>query len=113
MNIKLDKSGGLTEALAMQAAARLAGLKVMVGCMVSTSLAMAPALILAQNADWVDTRRSSAPRRGPHARPVLCRRVHPAAFVRALGMKKQSSIPAPCEDERSATASAPITAMLR
>jgi L-Ala-D/L-Glu epimerase len=54
VNIKLDKSGGLTEALAMQAAARLAGLKVMVGCMVSTSLAMAPALILAQNADWVD-----------------------------------------------------------
>jgi L-Ala-D/L-Glu epimerase len=54
VNIKLDKAGGLTEALAMLDAARAVGLKVMVGCMVSTSLAMAPALILAQNADWVD-----------------------------------------------------------
>jgi L-alanine-DL-glutamate epimerase-like enolase superfamily enzyme len=54
VNIKLDKAGGLTEGLAMLQAARAVGLKVMVGCMVSTSLAMAPALILAQNADWVD-----------------------------------------------------------
>lgn len=54
VNIKLDKAGGLTEALAMAEAARAAGLKIMVGCMVSTSLAMAPALILAQKADWVD-----------------------------------------------------------
>ena len=54
VNIKLDKAGGLTEALAMADAARQAGLKIMVGCMVSTSLAMAPAMILAQRADWVD-----------------------------------------------------------
>ncbi len=54
VNIKLDKAGGLTEALVMAHAAREAGLKIMVGCMVSTSLAMAPALILAQDADWVD-----------------------------------------------------------
>ena len=54
VNIKLDKTGGLTEALAMADAARGAGLKIMVGCMVSTSLAMAPAMILAQRADWVD-----------------------------------------------------------
>jgi L-alanine-DL-glutamate epimerase-like enolase superfamily enzyme len=54
VNIKLDKTGGLTEALATTAAARALGLKVMVGCMVATSLAMAPALILAQDADWVD-----------------------------------------------------------
>jgi len=54
VNIKLDKAGGLTEALAMADAARQAGLKIMVGCMVSTSLAMAPAMILAQQADWVD-----------------------------------------------------------
>lgn len=54
VNIKLDKAGGLTEALAMMEAARDAGMKVMVGCMVATSLAMAPALILAQEADWVD-----------------------------------------------------------
>ncbi len=43
VNIKLDKAGGLTEALAMRAAARHAGLRIMVGCMLSTSLAMAPA----------------------------------------------------------------------
>lgn len=54
VNIKLDKTGGLTEALAMADAARKLGLKIMTGCMVSTSLAMTPALILAQSADWVD-----------------------------------------------------------
>lgn len=53
-NIKLDKTGGLTEALATMAEARGLGLKIMVGCMVATSLAMAPALILAQDAEWVD-----------------------------------------------------------
>ena len=54
VNIKLDKTGGLTEALAMKAAAQAAGLKVMVGCMIGTSLSMAPALLVAQGADWVD-----------------------------------------------------------
>jgi L-alanine-DL-glutamate epimerase-like enolase superfamily enzyme len=54
VNIKLDKTGGLTEALDMAGAARRAGMKIMVGCMVATSLAMAPALIVAQQADWVD-----------------------------------------------------------
>jgi L-Ala-D/L-Glu epimerase / N-acetyl-D-glutamate racemase len=54
VNIKLDKAGGLTEALALAADARAAGLRIMVGCMVATSLAMAPALLLAQDADWVD-----------------------------------------------------------
>ena len=54
VNIKLDKTGGLTEALAMSEQARLRGLKIMAGCMVATSLAMAPALLLAQTADWVD-----------------------------------------------------------
>ncbi len=54
VNIKLDKTGGLTEALAVLHAARAEGLGVMVGCMVGTSLAMAPALLLAQSADWVD-----------------------------------------------------------
>jgi L-alanine-DL-glutamate epimerase-like enolase superfamily enzyme len=54
VNIKLDKAGGLTEALALAAEARAAGLMIMVGCMVSTSLAMAPALLAAQTADWVD-----------------------------------------------------------
>jgi L-alanine-DL-glutamate epimerase-like enolase superfamily enzyme len=54
VNIKLDKAGGLTEAMAMAEAARAAGLKVMVGSMVATSLAVAPAFLLAQGADWVD-----------------------------------------------------------
>jgi L-Ala-D/L-Glu epimerase len=54
VNIKLDKTGGLTEALIMVQAARAANLKIMTGCMVATSLAMAPALIIAQYADWVD-----------------------------------------------------------
>jgi L-alanine-DL-glutamate epimerase-like enolase superfamily enzyme len=54
LNIKLDKAGGLTEALALAKEARAAGFKIMVGCMVSTSLAIAPAILLAQGADWVD-----------------------------------------------------------
>jgi len=54
INIKLDKAGGLTEALALREAANELGLKVMVGCMVGTSLGMAPAVLLAQGADFVD-----------------------------------------------------------
>ncbi|PDT09099.1 N-acetyl-D-Glu racemase DgcA [Rhizobium sp. M1] len=54
INIKLDKSGGLTEALAMKTEAERIGFAIMVGCMVGTSLAMAPAVLLAQNADFVD-----------------------------------------------------------
>ncbi|MGV6813015.1 MAG: N-acetyl-D-Glu racemase DgcA [Brevirhabdus sp.] len=54
VNIKLDKTGGLTEALALRDAARAEGYGVMVGCMVGSSLAMAPAVLLAQGADVVD-----------------------------------------------------------
>ncbi|ANM17379.1 L-Ala-DL-Glu epimerase protein [Rhizobium sp. N541] len=54
INIKLDKTGGLTEALAMKAEAERIGFSIMIGCMVGTSLAMAPAVLLAQNADFVD-----------------------------------------------------------
>jgi L-alanine-DL-glutamate epimerase-like enolase superfamily enzyme len=54
VNVKLDKAGGLTEALELVREARRRNLKVMVGCMVGTSLAMAPAVLLAQGADWVD-----------------------------------------------------------
>jgi len=54
VNIKLDKTGGLTEALLVAELARALGLKIMVGSMVATSLSMAPALLLAQDADWVD-----------------------------------------------------------
>ena len=54
VNIKLDKTGGLTEALAMADAAAAQGFDIMVGCMVATSLAMAPAMLLAQQARFVD-----------------------------------------------------------
>lgn len=54
VNIKLDKTGGLTEALALREAALAAGYKVMVGCMVGSSLAMAPAVLVAQGATWTD-----------------------------------------------------------
>ena len=54
VNIKLDKTGGLTEALALLDAAREAGFAIMVGCMIATSLAMAPALLVAAHAAFVD-----------------------------------------------------------
>ncbi|RTM00044.1 L-Ala-D/L-Glu epimerase [Ancylobacter aquaticus] len=54
LNIKLDKTGGLTEAILLARAAQAAGLDIMVGCMVGTSLAMAPALLLAPLARFVD-----------------------------------------------------------
>lgn len=54
VNVKLDKAGGLTEALALVAEARARGLDVMVGCMLSTSLGIAPAFLAAQSARWVD-----------------------------------------------------------
>ena len=54
VNIKLDKTGGMTEALELAREAREQGFEIMVGCMIGTSLAMAPALLLAQQARWVD-----------------------------------------------------------
>lgn len=54
VNVKLDKAGGLTEAIRVVAAARAAQLRVMVGTMMGTSLLMAPAMLLASTADWVD-----------------------------------------------------------
>jgi L-alanine-DL-glutamate epimerase-like enolase superfamily enzyme len=54
VNIKLDKTGGLTEALALAGAARAAGYEIMVGCMAGTSLAMAPGMVVAQGARFVD-----------------------------------------------------------
>ena len=80
VNIKLDKTGGLTEALALRTAALAAGYDVMVGCMVGSSLAMAPAVLVAQGAAVVDLD-------GPlllaedreHALKYDRRRVHPPA----------------------------------
>lgn len=54
INIKLDKAGGLTEALEMRRIAHRLGFSVMVGCMLSTSLSMAPAVLLAQEAEYAD-----------------------------------------------------------
>src|SRR6195952_687270 len=54
INIKLDKAGGLTEALAMADAAQALGFEIMVGCMVATSLSMAPAMLLTPKARFVD-----------------------------------------------------------
>ncbi len=54
VNVKLDKSGGLTEALAMVGEARRLGLGVFVGCMICTSLSIRPALLVAAQADYVD-----------------------------------------------------------
>ena len=54
INIKLDKTGGLTEALALREEARARGFEIMIGCMVATSLSMAPALLVADGADFVD-----------------------------------------------------------
>ncbi|MDQ3559000.1 MAG: dipeptide epimerase [Pseudomonadota bacterium] len=54
VNVKLDKAGGLTEALDLAREARRRGFRVMVGCMIGTSLAMAPAVLLAQDADLAD-----------------------------------------------------------
>lgn len=54
VNIKLDKTGGLTEALVLRDRARAAGFGVMAGCMLASSLAMAPALLIAQGAAFVD-----------------------------------------------------------
>jgi L-alanine-DL-glutamate epimerase-like enolase superfamily enzyme len=54
VNIKLDKTGGLTEALSLLSAARADGFRIMVGCMISSSLSIAPAFLVAQEAEFVD-----------------------------------------------------------
>jgi L-Ala-D/L-Glu epimerase len=54
INVKLDKTGGLTEALSLCERARESGFKLLIGCMVGTSLSMAPARLLASTAEWVD-----------------------------------------------------------
>jgi L-alanine-DL-glutamate epimerase-like enolase superfamily enzyme len=54
VNIKLDKTGGLTEALRLKRQAEAEGFRIMVGCMLSTSLAMAPAFLLTEGVDFID-----------------------------------------------------------
>ncbi len=78
VNLKLDKAGGLTEALRLSTAARQRGYAVMVGCMVATSLAMAPAMLLAQGARWVDLDGPLLLARDrPHGLAYTDRLVHP------------------------------------
>ena len=71
VNIKLDKTGGLTEALAMADAASALGFDIMVGCMVATSLSMAPAMLLAPQAPLRRSRRPAAARPRSRRRPAL------------------------------------------
>ena len=80
VNLKLDKTGGLTEALRARDAARRLGFRVMVGCMISTSLSMAPAILVAQGADWSDL-DGPADMAEDRAHPVRYddRNIHPAA----------------------------------
>lgn len=80
VNLKLDKTGGLTEALRAKAEARRLGLKVMVGCMISTSLSMAPAILVAQGADWSDL-DGPADMAQDREHPVVYddRHIHPAS----------------------------------
>jgi L-alanine-DL-glutamate epimerase-like enolase superfamily enzyme len=80
INLKLDKTGGLTEALALADEAARSGLALMVGCMVSTSLALAPALLVAQRARVVDLDGALLLARDrPHGLRYDAAMVHPAA----------------------------------
>jgi len=79
INLKLDKTGGLTEALALAAQAQRHGLALMVGCMISTSLAIAPALLVAQQARVVDLDGALLLARDrPHGLRYDDAQVHPA-----------------------------------
>jgi L-Ala-D/L-Glu epimerase len=80
VNLKLDKTGGLTEALRAKDEARRLGLRVMVGCMISTSLSMAPAILVAQGADWSDL-DGPADMAQDRDHPVIYddRHIHPAS----------------------------------
>ncbi len=80
INLKLDKTGGLTEALALAAEAQRLGFALMVGCMISTSLAIAPALLVAQQARVVDLDGALLLARDrPHGLHYGAAHVHPAA----------------------------------
>jgi L-alanine-DL-glutamate epimerase-like enolase superfamily enzyme len=79
VNIKLDKTGGLTEALVMARRAEQLGFGLMVGCMVATSLALAPAILVAQRARVVDLDGALLLARDrPHGLRYEGSRVHPA-----------------------------------
>ncbi len=77
VNIKLDKTGGLTEAVALYQAAKAQNFSVMVGCMVASSLAMAPAFLLCQGADFVDLDG-----------PILIKQDRPNGFIIENGIMR-------------------------
>jgi len=80
VNVKLDKTGGLTEALALVEEAQRIGLMLMVGCMISTSLAIAPALLVAARARVVDLDGALLLARDrPHGLRYDESRIHPAS----------------------------------
>ena len=86
VNIKLDKTGGLTEALAMADAAQALGFEIMIGCMVATSLAMAPAMLLAAAGPFRRSRRAAIAGARPRRRIALRRQPGLSAGCRTLGM---------------------------
>ena len=86
VNIKLDKTGGLTEALAMAEEARRLGFSIMAGCMVATSLSMAPAHLIAQAARVVDLDGPLAARARPSRRSALRRQPCVSARPHPVGM---------------------------
>ena len=90
VNIKLDKAGGLTEALAMMAEAKRLGLAIMAGCMVATSLAMAPAMLLAQRADYVDLDGPLLLAQGPPGGPALRGKPGLSAQSGAVGLSRMT-----------------------
>ena len=91
INIKLDKAGGLTEALAMARSAKALGMGVMVGCNGATSLGLAPAYVLGRALRPSRSRqRGAAPRRPPR-RPALCRQRRPGLDTRLLGLMPAKS----------------------
>ena len=89
VNIKLDKTGGLTEALAMADAAHALGFEIMIGCMVATSLAMAPAMLLAQAGPLRRSRRPAVAGARPRRRVALRRQPGLSAGGRAVGMIRE------------------------
>ena len=86
VNIKLDKTGGLTEALVMADAAQALGFQIMIGCMVATSLAMAPAMLLTPSGPLRRSRWSAVAGARPRRRPALRRQPGLSARGRAVGM---------------------------
>ena len=88
INIKLDKAGGLTEALALREEARTRGFQIMVGCMIATSLSMAPG---AARSGWSRLRRSGWPpvaRQRPRAGTALRPSTRPSADGAAVGLTR-------------------------